>query len=103
MPTFMAIHTWKPEDTITVTNYAIEVVRKLDTLPEDFALPMSWVAEGQRYFCFWKAPSKEALEKFFEEYEPKLVTEVVPVVQSIPPTMEFEMSLMQQIVDMASN
>ena len=104
MPTFMAIHKWKPEETIAVYKETVSLVANVDKFPEGIELCMSWGAGPQGYFCVWEAPSQEALEKIFEQLAPVVLkrTEFVPIVQSYPPTMEFEMVLMQQIIEMAS-
>jgi len=52
----------------------------------------------------WRAPSKEVLEKGFEQLAPTLkkYTEFVPVVQEYPPTMEYVIGLYQQLIKAAS-
>lgn len=103
MPTFMAVHKWKPEDTMAIYKENVSLIAIADKFPEGVTLCMSWMAGPTGAFCVWEAPSKEALEKLFEEYAPvaSKITEFVPIVQSYPPTMECEMVLMQQIIEMA--
>ncbi len=49
-------------------------------------------------------PSVEALEKFFKKFGPTMLktTKFYPVLQVYPGTLEYELSLLQMIVDMAS-
>ena len=46
----------------------------------------------------------EALEKFFKKFGPTMLetTKFYPVLQVYPGTIEYELSLLQTIVDMAS-
>jgi len=54
-------------------------------------------------YCIWRAPSKEVLEKVFEQAPTvKAGTDFVQVMQVIPPTMEYVASLVQTIIKMAS-
>ena len=72
-------------------------------LPEGVELCTSHGTLAQRAFCVWKACSEEDLEKLFEQHAPTLKrgTEIVPVVQSYPPTVEYVLSLVQSFIKMA--
>ena len=104
MPTFMAIHNWKPDETIAIYKENLALIQIADNFPEGIQLCLSWMAGPTSAFCVWVAPSKDALEKLFKQYAPIALTrtEFVPIVQSYPPTMEIEVVLMQQLIDMAS-
>jgi hypothetical protein len=106
MPTFIAVHKWPKETTITCTKELIAgftAMLKGET-PKEIVLNSTWIRADDGAFCSWDAPSKEALEKLFQQYLPTMLkyTEFVPVSQGYPPSMEYVLSLLQNIVDMAS-
>jgi hypothetical protein len=105
MPLFVAVHKWKQEDDLVVTKetFAAFSAMVAGTFPEGIKLHFSY-ALPLGAFCVWEAVSKDALEKAFEQYAPTLkkFTEFVPVVQSYPPTMEFVLTIGQQMIEVAS-
>ena len=106
MPTFMAVHKWPKEVTITCTKEMIAgftAMLKGET-PKDVILRDTWIRPDDGAFCCWDAPSKEALNKLFEQYLPTMLkyTEFVPVSKAYPPTTEYVLGLWQTIVAMSS-
>jgi len=108
MPKFVAVHKWTRETNIAcIKELIIGFTAMLKgEVPKDIILHYTWSRLDDPYgvFCFWEAPSKEALVKLFEKYLPTLLkyTEFVPVLQMYPPTVEYELSLLQAIRDMSS-
>lgn len=103
MPTFIALHKWSAEDDLTVMK---EVVAGLKSkLPEGVELHAMYSTppDLHRAFCIWVAPDKGTLEKLFDQLPVlKKGTEFVPVCQSLPPTLEYELSLTDMIIKGAS-
>jgi len=103
---FIAVHKWTPEVELVITKELIAgfTANLEGKIPEDVKLCATYARADQGAWCVWHSPSKEALEKFFEEYMPTLLkySEFVPAVQTYPPTMEYVLGLCQTIVDMAS-
>jgi hypothetical protein len=101
MPMFMLVHKWNAKDEMTVMKEVVGGYGAIQKTP-DVKLHYSY-ALSNGAFCVWEAPSKEALEKLFEKYTPVLKkgTEFVPVVQSYPPTIEYDMMLAQMIIHTA--
>ena len=103
---FIAIHRWKPQDTITITKELVAGFTAIaeGRLPEGVELCATYSTAAERAFCVWKAPNREALEKGFDEWAPTLKkgTEFVPVFQSYPPTMEYVLGLWQAWIKMVS-
>jgi hypothetical protein len=96
MPTFIALTKWKPEDRSAVLK---ELFGSLGApLPEGVKLCSAY-HDPQQFYGIWEAPSKEVLEKGVGKLAPtiKKYTEFLPVVQCYPPSLEFVMSLWQQI------
>ena len=107
MPMFVAIHKWKPEESISAMKETINYSTLLAAgkVPEGVECTATYSnVAGNGAFCVWTAPTKEVLEKLFEKYAPviKKGTEFVPVVQMIPPTLECEMAMAQQMIQAAS-
>lgn len=105
MPLFVAVHKWKPEDQLVVTKETIALYSAMlaGTAPEGAKLHFTY-ALPQGAYCVWEAVSKDALWKVFDKYAPTLkrFTELAPVVQMYPPTMEYEIGLVQQMVNATS-
>jgi len=106
MPCFIAVHKWTKETHITCMKEMIAgftAMLKGET-PKDIILHSTWTRADYGAFCYWEAPSKEALSKMFKQYLPTMLryTEFVPVSQAYPPSLEYVLGLMQNIVDMAS-
>jgi hypothetical protein len=107
MPTFIALHKWKTEDDLAVRKEVIGMYAAAESgkLPVGVKICLAYsYSLPQASQCIWEAPSKEALEKTFEKFAPilKKYTEFVPAVQAYPPTMEFVLSLAQQMLKAAS-
>jgi hypothetical protein len=51
MPTFMAIHNWKPEETISVYKENLALIQIADNFPDDIQLCNSWMAGPTGAFC----------------------------------------------------
>ena len=107
MPMFIAVHKWKPEEQITalkevVAIFAAKAEGKFPEGVDFFASYMNTGAPGA--FCIWTAPSKEVVREQFATYAPVVNagTEIVSVVQAVPPTLEFELALVQQMIQAAS-
>lgn len=105
MPLFVAVHKWKPEEEIAVTKEVAGAFAAFPSgkIPEGIELCATYMTGAQGGYCVWVAPSKEALEKLFEQYMPTLKrgTEFVPVTQMYPPTMEYVLALWQQMIQAA--
>ena len=102
----IAVHNWKQEEQITVTKEMIAGFTDLikGTAPEGISLCYTWARHDIGGFCLWNVPSVEALEAFFKKFGPTMLktTKLHPVTQVYPGTIEYELALMQMIVDMAS-
>jgi len=86
MALFIALYKWRPEEEIVMVK---ELVAGFTAIvegrgPKGVELCATYSTTAQRAFCVWKAPSKEALEKTFDQFAPTLkkATEFVPVAQS---------------------
>lgn len=104
MPTFIAVHKWKPEEYFTVMKEIYIFFTKFPARARtDIEVCSTYVSENGA-FCIWNAPSAEILEKLFEGHTPTLKkgTEIVPVVQMVPPTMEYVLALTKNMLDMVS-
>lgn len=105
LPTFLVAHKWKPEEEISVIKEAIGLLTALreHKLPEGVELCATYMTNTQTGYCVWKAYCKETLEKVFDQTPTmKKGTEIIPVIQSYPPTIEYILSLYQQMVQAAS-
>jgi hypothetical protein len=104
MPIFIAVHKWKPEEQLTVLKEIYRFFTKFTTQASTEVECHSTYMSENRAFCVWKAPSIETLEKAFSAHAPtiKKGTEFIPVVQMVPPTMEYTLSLIKNILDVAS-
>ena len=105
MPLFVAVHKWKPEDELAVAKETIALYSAVlaGSAPEGVKLHFTYTLP-QGAYCVWEAVSKDALGKVFDNYAPTLkkFTELVPVVQMYPPTMEYEIGLGQRMVNALS-
>jgi len=105
MPLFVAVHKWNPEEMIAVTKEMVPFFAAIGEgkLPEGIELCATYMTgDFQGAFCVWKARSKEDLEKVFDQAPTvKKGTEIVPVLQSYPPTMEYVLALYQQMIQAA--
>ncbi len=106
LPTFLAAHKWKPEEEISVIKEAIALLTALreHKLPEGVELCTTYMTNTQAGYCVWKACSKETIEKVLLEQTPTLEKgiEIIPVIQSYPPTLEYILALYQRLVQAAS-
>ena len=104
MPTFIAVHKWKPEEHFTVIKEIYTFFTKFPARARSDIEVCSIYMSENGAFCVWDAPSAETLEKLFEGHAPilKKGTEIVPVIQAVPPTMEYVLALTKNILDMAS-
>lgn len=104
MPMFIAVHKWKPEEHFKVMEEIYIFFTKFPPrASKDIEVCSTYMSENGA-FCVWNAPNAETLEKLFEGHTPilKKGTEIVPVVQAVPPTMEYILSLTKNILEMAS-
>jgi hypothetical protein len=102
---FIAVHKWPKEHHIAIGKEMIAgftALIKKET-PKDIILLNTWTREDYGAFCCWNAPNQEELTKLFKQYMPTMLkyTEFVPVLQTYPPTIEYELSLLKMIVDMS--
>ena len=102
----IAMHEWKPEEQIKITKEMIAGFNEIlaGKSPEGICLCYTWGRQDYGAFCLWDVPSVEALEKFFKDFGPTLLkyTKFYPVIQAYPGTIQYELALLQMIVDMAS-
>jgi hypothetical protein len=102
----IAVHEWKPEEQITITKEMIKGFTELieGTSPEGIKLIYTWGRHDVGAFCLWDVPNVEELEKFFKKFGPNMLktTKFHPVTQVYPGTIEYELALLQTIVDMSS-
>jgi hypothetical protein len=106
MVLIVAVHKWKPEVEITITKEMIYGFTLLleGKQPQGIKLQTTQMRSDHGAFCTWEAPSKEELENFFKKFGPTLLkaTEFSPVLQAFPATVEYELSLLKMITDLAS-
>ena len=106
MPTFIAVHKWKPEEDIVIMKEMTAGFTALleGKVTEGIELCSTYMRSDHGAFCVWQSPDKKALDDLFKKYLPTLLkgTEFVPVIQSFPPTTEYVLSLYQTIVKMAA-
>jgi hypothetical protein len=106
MGLFVAVHKWKPEVEITITKEMIGGFTLLleNKVPPGIKLLSTHMRGDHGAFCTWEAFSKEDLEKFMYKFGPTLLksTEFIPVLQAFPATVEYELSLLKMITDLAS-
>ena len=102
----VAVHEWKPEFEITVTK---EMIGGFNTLLENkqplgIKLLSTHMRSDHGAFCTWEAPGLGELENFFKKFGPTLLkaTKFYPVMQAFPATVEYELSLLKMITDLAS-
>lgn len=102
----IAVHKWKPEAEITITKEMIHGFTLLleGKQPKGITLQSTHMRGDHGAFCTWEAPSKEALEDFFKKFGPTLykASEFFPVMQAFPATVEYELSLLKMITELAS-
>jgi hypothetical protein len=97
------VHKWEPEEYFTVMKEIYIFFTKFPARARsDIEVCSTFMAEN-RAFCVWNAPSIETLERLFEGHTPTLKkgTEIIPVVQAVPPTMDYALFLTKLILDMA--
>jgi len=95
----MVVVKWKPEDEMAVMKeYVAEWTAWAEGKWKGVEICASYQATQQRWILF-KAPSKEDLEKRFDKL--KKYIEIVPVVQSYPPSMEYVLTLTQMLIKAA--
>ena len=100
------MHKWKTEDDLAVMKEVVGMFAAAEsgklTAGVKLCFAYSYLPQGSQ--CIWEAPSKEALEKAFEKFAPilKKYTEFIPVMQVYPPTLEYEIALMQRMLKAAS-
>src|SRR4030067_808203 len=106
MVLIVAVHKWKAESEITITK---EMIGGFTTLlenkqPAGIKLHSTHMRGDHGAFCLWEAPSMVDLQNFFKKFVPPLykATELVPVLQAFPATVEYELSLLKMITDLAS-
>ena len=101
----IAVHEWPKEEQIIVTKEMIAGFNDLlkGTAPEGIQLCYTWQRTDIGAFCLWNVPSVEGLRKFFEKFGPTMLktTKFYPVMQVYPASVEYELGLLQMIVDMA--
>ena len=106
MGLFIAVHKWKPEVEITITKEMIGGFTILleNKQPPGIKLLSTYMRSDHGAFCAWEASTKEDLEKFMNKFGPTLLksTEFIPALQAFPPTVEYELSLLKMITDLAS-
>jgi hypothetical protein len=105
MVMIVAVHKWKAESEITITK---EIIGGFTTLlenkqPAGIKLHSTYMRSDHGAFCLWEAPSMVDLQNFFKKFGPTLykATELVPVLQAFPATVEYELSLLKMITDLA--
>jgi hypothetical protein len=100
------MHKWKIEDDLALKKEATELFTAADSgkLTAGIKLCFAYIhGLPQASQSVWEVPSKEALEKEFEKFPVlKKYTEFVPVVQIYPPTLEYEIALVKQLIKAAS-
>lgn len=105
MVMIVAVHKWKPEDEITITK---EMIGGFNTLlenkqPAGIKLLSTHMRGDHGAFCLWDVPSVSELEGFFRKFGPTLLkaTEFHAVLQAFPASVEYELSLLKMITDLA--
>jgi hypothetical protein len=102
----VAVHKWKPEAEIMITKEMITGFNVLleNKQPAGIKLSSTQMRSDHGVFCLWEAPSVNELENFFHKWDPTLLkaTEFHTVHQAFPSTVEYELSLLKIITDLAS-
>ena len=102
MPLFIAVHKWKSEQQIAITKEAVALFSiPKEKYPEGVELCATYDnQETPGAFCVWQSPSKEVLWKIFDQYAPILKngTELISVIQSVPPTIEHTIALYKDMI-----
>ncbi len=89
MPMYLVTHTWPDEEALKATKEAADFFERLSALPDGIEFLASYNFDVGCY-TLWKAPNKEVLEKLMEGSPTfKKNAEIVEVVQSYPPTVEY--------------
>jgi hypothetical protein len=90
---------------ITITK---EMIGGFNTLlenkqPPGIKLLSTYMRGDHGAFCTWDVPSQVDLENFFKKFGPNLykATKLYPVMQAFPATVEYELSLLKMITDLA--
>ncbi len=107
MPLFLAVHRWKLEEQLAVTKEAAALFTAIaeGKLPGGIELCATYMSGGGaiQAVCVWKASNKEALGKVLDQAPVmKKTTEIIPVVQSYPSTVEYTISLWKQMTQAPS-
>jgi hypothetical protein len=100
MSFFVAVHTWKKEDFVTVAKRVIEV---LADPPEGIVLCSSYVYDTGAWCVYTSELSnaEKKIEDFLKKSVPKMKTEVKPVLQFFPPSQDIY-PLVHQIIEAAT-
>jgi len=105
MSLFVAVHKWKPEEFPAIMKEAMVLFTAVreGKLPTGIELCSTYMRDNGA-FCVWVAPDQAILEQLFDQHAPvmKKGTELVPVVQSYPPTMEYVLFLWQTMLAQAA-
>jgi hypothetical protein len=106
MVMIVAVHKWKPEVEITITKEMITGFTALleNKQPAGIKIYSTHMRSDHGAFCLWEAPGVNELESFFHKFGPTLLkaTEFHTVHQAFPATVEYELSLLKMITDLAS-
>jgi hypothetical protein len=102
---FIALHKWPKEEQITCTREMIAGFTALlkGETPKEIVINSTYIREDYGAFCCWDAPNKESLVNLFKQYLPTMLkyTEFIPVMQAFPATVQYELSLLKMMCDMA--
>lgn|GEM_PF-2097391 len=105
MPMYIITHKWAPEELTAAMKEAARFFESVlvegAELPKGVEFLASYnFADGS--YTIWKAPKKEILEKIMEDFPVfKKEAEIVEVVQSYPPTMEYIVRIWKMLIAFA--
>ena len=105
MPMYIITHKWAPEELTPAMKEAARFFESVlvegAELPKGVEFLASYnFVDGS--YTIWKAPKKEILEKIMEDFPVfKKEAEIVEVVQSYPPTMEYIVRIWKMLIAFA--
>ncbi len=101
MPMYLVTHRWAEEETLDAMKEAADFFSQLSTLPREIEFLASYNTNFGSY-TMWRAANKEALEKIMEGFPTfKKNAEIVEIVQSYPPTVEYTVRIWKMMLALA--
>ncbi|MCD6559225.1 MAG: hypothetical protein J7K57_05065 [Palaeococcus sp.] len=100
MPMYLITHKWTDAEALGAIKEAAKFFERLSELPEGIEFLASYNFNLGSY-TLWRATSREKLEKLLESAPIfKKNAEIVEIVQSYPPTVEYTVRMWKMIISM---